>query len=81
MQSLSRSHICFSVTPCTVACQAPLSMGFSQQEYQSELPFPPPEDLLDPRIEPASSVFPALQVNSLLLSHWGHPIYTLLCIK
>ena len=29
-------------TPCTVACQAPLSMGFSRQEYWSGLPFPPP---------------------------------------
>ena len=38
------------VTPWTVACQAPLSMGFSRQEYWSELPFPSPEDLPDPGI-------------------------------
>jgi len=31
------------VTPWTVACQAPLSMGFSRQEYTSGLPFPPPK--------------------------------------
>ena len=35
------------VTPWTVACQAPLSMGFSTQEYWSELPFPSPRDLPD----------------------------------
>ena len=41
-------------TPWTVAYQAPLSMGFSRQEYWSGLPFPPPGDLLDPKIEPVS---------------------------
>ena len=40
------------VTPWTIACQAPLSIGFSRQEYWSELPFPSPEDLPDPGIEP-----------------------------
>ena len=49
--------------PWTVACQAPLSMGFSRQEYWSGLPFPPPGDLPDPGIEPGS---PALQAESLL---------------
>ena len=39
------------VTRWTVACQAPLSMGFSQQEYWSGLPFSPPRDLPDPGIE------------------------------
>ena len=34
-----------SATPQTVACQAPLSLGFSQKEYWSRLPFPPPGDL------------------------------------
>ena len=43
-----------SATTWTVACQAPLSMGFSRQESWSELPFPPPGDLLDPGIEPVS---------------------------
>ena len=38
----------------TVARQAPLSMGFSRQEYWSGLPFPSPVDLLNPRIEPTS---------------------------
>ena len=38
------SHVCLSVTPWTVARQAPLSMGFSRQEYWSGLPFPSPSD-------------------------------------
>ena len=41
-------------TPWTVACQAPLSMGFSREEYWSDLPFPPPGDLPDPGNEPRS---------------------------
>ena len=49
-----------SVTPWTVARQAPLSMGFSRQEYGSGLPFSPPEDLSDLKIEPASLASPAL---------------------
>ena len=46
-------------------------MGFSRQEYQSGLPCPPPGDLPDPGIETASPVTPALQVDSLLLTHQG----------
>jgi len=46
----------------TVAIQAPLSMGFPRQEYQSGLPFPSPGDLPNPGIEPRS---PALQADSL----------------
>ena len=46
--------------PMDCTCQAPLSMGFSRQEYWSGLSFPPPEDLLDPWIEPTSPVSPAL---------------------
>ena len=42
------------VIPWTVACQAPLSMGFSRQEYWSGLPFPSPGDLPDPEIEPTA---------------------------
>ena len=49
-----------SVTPWTAAHQAPLSMGFSRQEYWSGLPFPTPEDLPYPGIEPTSLVSPAL---------------------
>ena len=50
------------MTPWTVACQAPLSVEFSRQEYCSGLPFPSPGDLPDPGIEPGS---PALQADSL----------------
>ena len=51
------------MTPWTVAHQAPLSMGFSRQEYWSELPFPALEDPSHPVIRPRS---PAWQVGSLL---------------
>ena len=61
-------------TPWTVAHQAPLSMGFSRQEYWSGLPFPSLGDLPDPGVEPMS---PALQVGSLPLSHQGSPFYFL----
>ena len=47
------------MTPGSVARQAPLSMGFSRQEYWSGLPFPPPGDLPHPGIEPASFMSPA----------------------
>ena len=64
------SHVQLFATPWTVAYQAPLSMGFSKQEYQSGLPFPPPKDLLNPGIKAES---PALQADSLPLSHLGSP--------
>ena len=51
------------VIPWTVACQAPLFVGFSRQEYWRGLPFPSPGDLPDPGIEPGSL---ALQADSLL---------------
>ena len=50
----------FFATLWTVACQAPLSMGFSRQEYWSELPFPPPGGCPHPGVESTSPVFPAL---------------------
>ena len=54
------SAVSASVTPWTVAHQAPLSLGFSRQEYWSGLPFPPPGDLPDPGIEAKSPMSPAL---------------------
>ena len=54
------SHVQLFVTPWTVAHQAPLSMGFSRQEYWSGLPCPPPGDLPDPGIKPESFTSPAL---------------------
>ena len=64
------SCVLLFVTPWTVACQAPLSMAFSRQEYWSGLPCPPPGDLLYPGIE---SKTPSLQVDSYHLSHKGSP--------
>ena len=52
-------------TPWTVACQAPLSMGFSRQEYWSGLPFPSPGNLPDLGTEPESS---ALMADSLSIN-------------
>ena len=49
-----------SATLCTVAHQAPLSMGFFRQEYWTGLPCPPPGDLPDPGTEPGSPASPAL---------------------
>ena len=49
-------------------------MGFSQQEYWSEFPCPPPRDPLNPGIEPVSPTSPALQADSSLLSHRGSPV-------
>ena len=54
-----------SVTPWTIARQAPLSMRFFRQEYWRGLPFPSPGDLPVPGIEHMLPVSPALQVNSL----------------
>ena len=54
------SRVQLFATPQIVACQAPLSMGFSRQEYWSGLPFPTPGDLPDPGIESESPVPRAL---------------------
>ena len=51
---------CFSHVQLSATHQAPLSVGFSRQEYWSELLFPLPGDLSDPGIEPKFLTFPAL---------------------
>ena len=61
-QSLSRVRL--FVTPWTVARQAPLSMGFSRQEYWSGLPLPSPGDLPDPGLKPVSLVSPLAESNN-----------------
>ena len=61
------------MTPQTVARQAPVSVGISQQECWSGLPFPSPGDLTDPGIELVFPASPALQVDSLPLSHYRNP--------
>ena len=68
MKSLSRVRL--FVTLWTVTYQAPLSMGFSRQEYWSGLPFPSPGDLPDAGIEPRS---PALQADALISEPPGKP--------
>ena len=55
---LNRVPLCG--TPWAIAHQAPLTMGFSRQEYWRGLPFPSPGDLPNPRIEPTSLMSPAL---------------------
>ena len=84
------SHVRLFVTPRTVACQAPPSMGFSRQEYWSGLPFLPPRNLPHPGIEPMSPGCLALQMDSLpteslekplwlsrvTLSQWWIPVVT-----
>ena len=62
MKVKSLSRVQLFATPWTVAYQAPLSMGFSRQEYWSGLPFPSPGDLPDPGIEPRS---PTLYADTL----------------
>ena len=57
-------------TPWTMARQAALSMGFPRQEYWRGLPFPSPEDLPNPGIEPAS---PAWQADSFTTESPGEP--------
>ena len=69
----SLSHVQLFATLWVVAYQALLPMGFSRQEYLSGLPCPLPGDFPNPGIEPGS---PALEADSLLLSHWESP-YTL----
>ena len=74
--------IAFSTQSCptllwTVACQAPLFIGFSWQEYWSGFPCPPPEDLPKPGTEPLSLTSPAWQVDSWPLAPLGKqlPLY------
>ena len=67
------SHAQLLVTLWTVARQAPLSMGFSMQEYWSGLPCPPPEDLPDPGIKPASLMSPASAGRFFTTSATGKP--------
>ena len=59
-----------STTLWTIVLQAPLSIGFFHLEYWSQLPCAPPGDLPDPEITLVSPASPALQADSLPLSHW-----------
>ena len=68
------SHVRLFVTPWTVACQAPLTMGFPRREYWSRLPFSPPGDLPDPGIQPVSPASPALAGRFFTTEPLGKPI-------
>ena len=70
VSSLSRVRL--FATLWTIANQAPPSMGFSRQEYWSEVPFPSPGDLHDPRIQPGS---PSLQADALPSKPQGKPCH------
>ena len=78
IKSVSHSVMSDSVTPWTVAHQAPLSMEFSRQENWGELPFPSPADIPDPGVKPTS---PTLQAESLLMSHWRGPNIEIIYLK
>ena len=84
-------------TSRTIACQAPLSMGFSRQDYWSGLPLPPPGDLSKP-MSPASPVLarrflttelPAkplyadmyIHIYILFTSYYMHPMFTVALFK
>ena len=81
----SLTHVQLLATPRIVALQTPLLMEFPRREYWSGLPFPSPEDLPDPAIEPVSSALsPASQSDSLPLSRQStaklaHPYSRLFC--
>ena len=76
VKSLSRVRL--FATPWTVACQAPLYMEFSRQEYWSGLSFPSPGDLPDPGIEPGS---PTLQADTLTSEPPGKLMYSTVCLQ
>ena len=78
--SLLKFYVCVCMlwlfeTTWTVVYQAPLSMGFSRQEYWSGLPFPSPGDLPDPGIEPMSLTCPALAGGFFTTEPPGRPLW------
>ena len=78
---LSHSVVSDSMTTWTVACQTPLRMGFSRQEYWSGLPFPSPGDLPYPEIESVSPESSALADMFFTQATWETMIYRIcICI-
>ena len=75
------SHVWLFVTLWSVARQDPLFMGFSRQEYWSRLLWLPPGDLSNPGIKSMTYEAPALQADSLPLSHQGSPTLFICNIK
>ena len=78
MKAKLLSRVQLFVTPCTLAHQAPPSMGFSRKEYWSGLPFPSPGDFPNPRIEPRS---PAFQADTLTSEPPGKPFHVLAIVN
>ena len=72
------SHIGLFETPWSVALQAPLSMGFSKQEYWNGLPFPSPQNLPYPGIELTS---PALSGRFFITEQPRKPMHTMVSYK
>ena len=79
VKSLSRVRL--FATPWTVAYRAPLSMGFSRQEYWSGVPFPSPGYLPDPGIEPRSPAFQADALTSEPPGNLSLPNITALLVQ
>ena len=77
----SLSPVQLFVAPWTVAHQAPLSIGLSQQEYWSGLPFPPLRDLSDPGIKPMSPEAPALAGGFFTTEPLGKPFHQVDVVK
>ena len=75
------SHVQLFATLWTAAHQAPLSMGFSRQEYWSGLQFSPPGYLPNSEIEPTPLASPALTDKFFTTEPRGKPLYFLLCTK
>ena len=75
------SDVQLFATPWTVACKAPLSMGFSRQEYRSGLPFSTPGDFSDPGIEPAPLASPALAGRFFTTVPPGRPHRKMKCVS
>ena len=67
------SHVQLFGNPWTVALQASLSMGFPRQKYGSGLSFPPPYNLPNPGIKPASLTLPELAVRFFTAEALGKP--------
>ena len=76
MRAQSLTCVRLFATLWTVACQSPLSMGLSRQEYWSGLPFPPPGDLPHPRTAPIMLlVSPALAGRIFTTEPPENPVY------
>ena len=73
------SHVQLFVIPCTIARQAPLSMGFSRQEYWSGLLFPSPGIFLSQGLNSHLLLLLHWQADSLALRHLGNPFFEHIC--